>query len=158
MTSSSHLFLGLPIVLLVLYLDLRSGFHSASLFLNHLSLGDVAILSANFHSFFWCVLFQHRIFARSILSKASTVLLLMYSIQSSKRTQKTTHTTEMQHITPHVSQLNPWTRHDSATPHRISFRPQQQSHTHTHAALHRQSDITSHRITPHRIAPYRIAS
>ena len=51
--SSSHLFLGLPIALLVLYLELRSGFHSAA-FLNHLSLGDVAILSANFH-FIFCV-------------------------------------------------------------------------------------------------------
>ena len=40
--SSSHLFLGLPIALLVLYLELRSGFHSAA-FLNHLSLGEVAI-------------------------------------------------------------------------------------------------------------------
>ena len=51
--SSSHLFLGLPIALLVLYLELRSGFHSAASF-NHLSLGDVAILSANFH-FIFCV-------------------------------------------------------------------------------------------------------
>ena len=45
--SSSHLFLGLPIALLVLYLEPRSGFHSAAFFLNHLSLGDVAILSAS---------------------------------------------------------------------------------------------------------------
>ena len=52
--SSSHLFFGLPIVLLVLYLELSSGFHSAA-FLNHLSLGDVAILSANFHFIFLCV-------------------------------------------------------------------------------------------------------
>ena len=51
--SSSHLFLGLPIALLVLYQELRCGFHSAA-FLNHLSLGDVAILSANFH-FIFCV-------------------------------------------------------------------------------------------------------
>ena len=51
--SSSHLFLGLPIALLVLYLELRSGFHSAAFFC-HLSLGDVAILSANFH-FIFCV-------------------------------------------------------------------------------------------------------
>ena len=51
--SSSHLFLGLPIALLVLYLELSSGFHSAAFF-NHLSLGDVAILSANFH-FIFCV-------------------------------------------------------------------------------------------------------
>ena len=41
------------------------------LFFSHLSLGDVAILSANFHFIFLCVLFQHRILARSILSKAS---------------------------------------------------------------------------------------
>ena len=51
--SSSHLFLGLPIALLVLHLELRSGFHSAAFF-NHLSLGDVAILNANFH-FILCV-------------------------------------------------------------------------------------------------------
>ena len=31
--SSSHLFFGLPIVLLVLYLELSSGFHSAAFFL-----------------------------------------------------------------------------------------------------------------------------
>ena len=81
--SSSHLFLGLPIALLVLYLELRSGFHSAAFFSHHLSHGEVAILSANFHFIFLCVLFQQRIFARSILSKASAVLLFMYSIQSS---------------------------------------------------------------------------
>ena len=46
--SSSHLFLGLPIALLVLYLELSSGFHSGAFF-NHLSLGDVA----TFH-FFVC--------------------------------------------------------------------------------------------------------
>ena len=49
--SSSHLFLGLPIALLILHLVLSSGFQSAA-FLNHLSLGDVAILSANFHCIF----------------------------------------------------------------------------------------------------------
>ena len=49
--SSSHLFLGLPIALLVLYLELNSGFHSAAFFC-HLSLGDVAILNANFHFMF----------------------------------------------------------------------------------------------------------
>ena len=49
--SSSHLFRGLPIALLVLYLELRSGFHSAAFF-SHLSLGEVAILSANFHFIF----------------------------------------------------------------------------------------------------------
>ena len=49
--SSSHLFLGLPIALLVLHLELNSGFHSAAFF-SHLSLGDVAILSANFHFIF----------------------------------------------------------------------------------------------------------
>ena len=51
--SSSHLFLGLPIALLVLYFELNSGFHSAA-FMNHLSLGDVAILSASLH-FIFCV-------------------------------------------------------------------------------------------------------
>ena len=50
--SSSHLFLGLPIALLVVHLELSSGFLSA-FFLNHLSLGDVAILSANFHFIFF---------------------------------------------------------------------------------------------------------
>ena len=69
-------FLVFPIVLLVLYLELSSGFHSAAFFI-HLSLGDVAILNANFHFIFLCVLFQHRIFACSILSIASAVLLLM---------------------------------------------------------------------------------
>ena len=42
---SSHLFLGLPIDLLVMYFELSSGFHSAAL-INHLSFGDVA-------TFFW---------------------------------------------------------------------------------------------------------
>ena len=46
--SSSHLFLGLPIALMVLYLELRSGFHSAALN-NHLSFVDVAILIASLH-------------------------------------------------------------------------------------------------------------
>ena len=46
--SSSHLFFSLPIILLVLYFELSSGFHSA-VFFSHLSLGDVAILNANFH-------------------------------------------------------------------------------------------------------------
>ena len=44
-------FLGLPIALLILYLVLSSGFQSAA-FLNYLSLGDVAILSASFHFIF----------------------------------------------------------------------------------------------------------
>ena len=51
--SSSHLFLGLPIDLLVLYFELNSGFHSAA-FINHLSLGDLGILIANLH-FIFCV-------------------------------------------------------------------------------------------------------
>ena len=46
--SSSHLFLGLPIDLLVLYSELSSGFHSAAL-INHLSFCDVAILIASLH-------------------------------------------------------------------------------------------------------------
>ena len=50
--SSSHLFLRLPIALLVLYFELSSGFHSAA-FINHLSLGDVAILNADFHLIFF---------------------------------------------------------------------------------------------------------
>ena len=49
--SSSHLFLHLPIALLVLYFELSSEFHSAA-FINHLSLGDVAILSASLHFIF----------------------------------------------------------------------------------------------------------
>ena len=60
--SSSHLFFGLPIIRLVLYFELISGFHSAAFF-THLSLGDVALLEANFHFIFLCVLFQQRIFA-----------------------------------------------------------------------------------------------
>ena len=55
--SCSHLFLGLPIALLVLNLELRSGLHSAAFF-SHFSLGEVAILSANFHFIFLWVLFQ----------------------------------------------------------------------------------------------------
>ena len=50
--SSSHLFLGLPIDLLVLYFELSSRFHSAA-FINHLSLGDVAILIASLHFIFF---------------------------------------------------------------------------------------------------------
>ena len=44
-------FLGLQIDLLVLYLKLSSGFHSAAL-INHLSFGDVAILIASLHFIF----------------------------------------------------------------------------------------------------------
>ena len=58
--SSSHLFLGLPIALLVLYFELSSGFHSAA-FINHL--GDVAILIASLHFIFFescsCILSSH---------------------------------------------------------------------------------------------------
>ena len=46
--SSSHLFLGLPIALLVLDFELNSVFHSAA-FIHHLSLGDVVIFIANLH-------------------------------------------------------------------------------------------------------------
>ena len=46
--SSSHLFLGLPKDLLVLYFELSSGFHFAAL-INHLSFCDVAILIASLH-------------------------------------------------------------------------------------------------------------
>ena len=52
--SSSHLLLGLPIALLVLYFKLNSGFHSAA-FINHLSLGDVAILSASLFFLLLCL-------------------------------------------------------------------------------------------------------
>ena len=79
--SSSHLFLGLPIALLILYLVLSSRFQSAA-FLNHLSLGEVAILSASFHFISLCVLFQNRIFALDIFSLASSMLLSL-CIQSS---------------------------------------------------------------------------
>ena len=79
--SSSHLFLGLPIALLVLCLELRSGFHSAAFF-SHLSHGHFICL---------CVLFQQQISARSILSKASAVLLFMYSIQSSSSISNCIH-------------------------------------------------------------------
>ena len=50
--SSSHLFLGLPIDLLVLYFELNSGFHSAAL-INHLSFCDVAVLNASLHFIFF---------------------------------------------------------------------------------------------------------
>ena len=49
--SSSHLFLGLPIDLLVLYFELSSGFHSAASNY-HLSFGDVSILIASLHFIF----------------------------------------------------------------------------------------------------------
>ena len=45
-------FFGLPIALQVLYHELRSAFHSATFF-NHPSLGDVAVLNANFHFIFY---------------------------------------------------------------------------------------------------------
>ena len=80
--SSSHLLLGLPNALYVLYLEMSSGFHSAALTI-HLSVGRDAILSAILHFCLLCVLIQHRIFASSILSMTSPVLLFMYSIQSS---------------------------------------------------------------------------
>ena len=71
--SSSHLFLGLPIDLLVLYFELSSGFHSAA-FINHLSLGDKAILIASLHFIFLSHIpaFSHF----SIFSIASLVLLV----------------------------------------------------------------------------------
>ena len=50
--SSSQLFLGLPIALLVLYFELSSGFHSAT-FINHLSLCDDAIFIVNLHFMFF---------------------------------------------------------------------------------------------------------
>ena len=80
--STSHLFLGLPIALLVLYFELSSGFHSAA-FINHLSLGDVAILSASLHFILLCALIQHWIFAVFIRTTTSSVLLFMYSIPPS---------------------------------------------------------------------------
>ena len=49
--SSSRFFLVSQSPLLVLYFELSSGFHSAA-FINHLSLGDVAILSASLHFIF----------------------------------------------------------------------------------------------------------
>ena len=80
--SSSHLFLGLPIALLVLYFELSSTFHSAAC-INHLSLGDVAILSANLH-FIFCESCDPasnlRIFH---LFHGIVCALFMYSIQSS---------------------------------------------------------------------------
>ena len=46
--SSSHLFLGLPVALLVLYVELSSVFFSAA-FTVYLSLGMDAILSVSLH-------------------------------------------------------------------------------------------------------------
>ena len=74
--SSSHLLLGLPIALLVLYFELSQGFHSAA-FTNHLSLGIDATYSQRqspFHSFMSLVPTSN---LRIIhLSMASSVLLL----------------------------------------------------------------------------------
>ena len=79
--SSSHLFLGLPIALFVLYLELRSGHHSAAFF-SHLSLGDVAILSANFH-FIFCVSCSSIESWRVPSFPLHLQCFFMYSIQSS---------------------------------------------------------------------------
>ena len=69
-------FLGLPIALLVLSLELRSELHSAAFFQSSFTRWNCnSQCQLPFH-FLW-VLFQHRIFARSILSNASTVLLFM---------------------------------------------------------------------------------
>ena len=65
-----------PIALYVLYLELSSGFHSAT-FTIHLSSGVDSILSTILHFILLCVLIQHQIFASSILSLASSVLLFM---------------------------------------------------------------------------------
>ena len=99
LTSSSHPFLGLPTALLVLYFELSSGFHSAA-FINHLSLGDVAILitslhfifcescfsieSSHFPSFLW-----HRLFF--FLSSRSNLLLhsLLYQFLLQYRSRMT---------------------------------------------------------------------
>ena len=75
LVPSSNLLLRLPIALYVLCLELSSGFRSAA-FTIHLSFGRDPILSANVHFFLLCVLIQHRIFASSILSMTSSMLLL----------------------------------------------------------------------------------
>ena len=82
--TSSHLLLvlGLPIALYVLCLELSSRFHSAT-FTIHLSLGRDATLSASLHFILLWVSIQHRIFAFSIFSMASSLLLFVYSIHSS---------------------------------------------------------------------------
>ena len=79
--SSSHLFLGLPIALLVLYLVLSSRFQSAA-FLSHLSFGEVAILSASFHFFFVSLVPATNLCAVHLFYGFFSVLF-MYSIQSS---------------------------------------------------------------------------
>ena len=80
--SSSHLFLGLPNALLVLYLELRPKFHSAAFF-SHLSHGEVAILSANFHFIFLCAVPASNLCAFHLVHCIYSAF--MCSIQSSPR-------------------------------------------------------------------------
>ena len=80
--SSSHLLFGRPTVLFVWYLVLRPGFHFAAFFVHHSS-GNDAILTAKRHFILLCASTQHGFFAVFMLSTATDVLLLTYSIQSS---------------------------------------------------------------------------
>ena len=79
---SSHLFFGLFISMSVWCLVLRPGFHFAAFFVHRSSNCD-ATLIAKRHFILLCVSIQHGIFAVFILSTAISVLLFIYSIQSS---------------------------------------------------------------------------
>ena len=82
LTSSSQHCLGVPTRLLVLVVGLSPGFYLAAFFV-HLASECDAILMANLHFILLWVSIQHGMLAARILSSASRVLLLMYSMQSS---------------------------------------------------------------------------
>ena len=105
--SSSHLFLGLPIALFVLFLELRSGHHSAAFF-SHLSLGDVAILSANFHFIFWMLEMNHHELAKA---KTENISVLNENIEEKMVRQKDL-AVEVQRMTTELSEAERGTRAD----------------------------------------------
>ena len=92
--SPSHLFLGLPIALLVLFLELSSGFHSATFF-SHLSLGDVAILSASFHFIFFVSLVP----ATNLCAFPLHLQCFFFCIQSSLLLQSITSSASSSNVT-----------------------------------------------------------
>ena len=101
MTSSSHLFLGLPIALLVLYLELNSGFHSAAFF-SHLSLGDVTILNvlAKLHT---VQSMMTLIFMNQTAMDDPNVIVLMNVSESTTPKQRPSDTTKTrQFLTPRL--------------------------------------------------------
>ena len=82
--SSSHLFLGLPIDLLVLYFELSSGFHPAA-FNNHLSFGDVgnSHRQSPFHSSSSHIPASYLLIFHLFHSFIGAPFIFMYSTQSS---------------------------------------------------------------------------